>query len=69
MNGTYHPTTGAVTVFGQPAHRTDSRVRGSIGYLPQLFILYPNLSVKENIDFGVVVWMGWFSRRAPPAGA
>ena len=39
-------------------------MRESIGYLPQLFILYPNLSVKENIDFSASLYgMSWFGRR------
>lgn len=64
MNGTYQPTSGAVTVFGQPGDRMTTRVRENIGYLPQLFILYPNLSVQENIDFSASLYgMGWFSRR------
>jgi ABC-2 type transport system ATP-binding protein len=64
MNGIYRPTSGAITVFGEPGHRMTTRVRENIGYLPQLFILYPNLSVKENIDFSASLYgMGWFSRR------
>ncbi len=64
MNGTYQPTQGVVTVFGQPASRMSASVRESIGYLPQLFILYPNLSVKENIDFSASLYgMSWFGRR------
>lgn len=64
MNGTYKPTAGTATIFGQPADRMSLRVRESIGYLPQLFILYPNLSVKENIDFSASLYgMSWFGRR------
>ncbi len=63
MNGTYQPTSGSVQIFGQPAGHMSSRVRESIGYLPQLFILYPNLSVKENIDFSASLYgMSWFHR-------
>ena len=65
MNGTYRPTEGSVTVLGQPADKMKTHVRERIGYLPQLFILYPNLSVKENIDFSASLYgMGWFGRRA-----
>lgn len=64
MNGTYRPSAGSVRVFGQPADRMSSRVRESIGYLPQIFILFPNLSVKENIDFSASLYgMSWFGRR------
>ena len=41
-----------------------THVRESIGYLPQLFILYPNLPVKENVDFSASLYgMSWFRRR------
>ncbi len=64
MNGTYAPSEGSVTVFGEPAGAMPGRVRESIGYLPQLFILYPNLSVKENIDFSASLYgLSWFGRR------
>ncbi len=64
MNGTYAPTAGKATIFGQRADHMSLRVRESIGYLPQLFILYPNLSVKENIDFSASLYgMSWFGRR------
>ena len=64
MNGTYKPTEGTARIFGQPADHMSSRVRESIGYLSQLFILYPNLSVKENIDFSASLYgMSWFGRR------
>jgi len=64
MNGTYSPSEGSVTVFGQSASHMSGKVRESIGYLPQLFILYPNLSVKENIDFSASLYgMSWFGRR------
>ena len=63
MNGNYQPTEGTATIFGQPAHHMSGRVRESIGYLPQLFILYPNLSVKENLDFSASLYgMSWFHR-------
>jgi ABC-2 type transport system ATP-binding protein len=64
MNGTYGPSEGRVTVFGQRADKMSGKARESIGYLPQLFILYPNLSVKENIDFSASLYgMSWFGRR------
>ena len=64
MNGTYQPTEGSATVFGERAGSMSGRTREMIGYLPQLFILYPNLSVKENIDFSASLYgMSWFGRR------
>ncbi|MGE5602936.1 MAG: ATP-binding cassette domain-containing protein [Nitrososphaerales archaeon] len=64
MNGNYRPTEGTATIFGQRADHMSGRVRESIGYLPQLFILYPNLSVKENLDFSASLYgMSWWGRR------
>ena len=64
MNGNLRPTAGTVTVFGQRADHMSGHARESIGYLPQLFILYPNLSVRENIDFSASLYgMSWFGRR------
>lgn len=64
MNGAYQPTEGSVTVFDRPAHRMTIAERERIGYLPQLFILYPNLSVKENIDFTASLYgLSWWGRR------
>jgi ABC-2 type transport system ATP-binding protein len=64
MNGMYRPSEGSVTVFGEPADKMSTRTREGIGYLPQLFILYPNLSVQQNINFSASLYgMGWLSRR------
>lgn len=31
-----------------------------IGYMPQSFVLYPTLSVSENVDFAASTYgMGW----------
>ncbi|MGQ9548679.1 MAG: ABC transporter ATP-binding protein [Roseiflexus sp.] len=49
--GLYRPQTGTIRVLGaDPAtFRAEHRVR--IGYIPQQFVLYPNLSVAENAEF------------------
>ncbi len=49
--GLYRPHKGTIRVFGaNPAtFRSDHQVR--IGYIPQQFVLYPNLSVTENAEF------------------
>ncbi|MFQ3630840.1 ABC transporter ATP-binding protein [Roseiflexus sp.] len=49
--GLYRPHKGTIRVFGaNPAtFRSDQQVR--IGYIPQQFVLYPNLSVTENAEF------------------
>jgi len=51
INGIFGPTNGKVQVFGKnPLHFTDAD-KARIGYIPQQFILYPNLSVEENMHF------------------
>ena len=47
ISGIRRPTTGSVTVFGKDP-RT---IRGRIGYLPQDFSLFNELTVKENIRY------------------
>jgi ABC-2 type transport system ATP-binding protein len=51
LTGTYHPTGGEVKVLGQSPARFTRRIREQIGYMPQLFFLYPHLSVWENMNF------------------
>jgi ABC-2 type transport system ATP-binding protein len=51
MTGLLKPTQGTVTVFGTPATRLSSRQRAMIGYLPQTPTLFPELSLRENLNF------------------
>ena len=51
MTGLLKPTSGDVTVFGTPATELSSRQRGMIGYLPQTPALFPELSLRENLNF------------------
>jgi ABC-2 type transport system ATP-binding protein len=51
LTGTYKPTSGEVKVLGQSPARFTRRIREQIGYMPQLFFLYPHLSVWENMNF------------------
>jgi ABC-2 type transport system ATP-binding protein len=51
MTGIYKPTSGEVRVLGKdPADFTNSD-REQIGYLLQQFVMYPDLSVWENLNF------------------
>jgi len=45
------PTSGSVTVSGMDVVSQRSSVKAMIGYMPQRFGLYPDLSVNENLDF------------------
>lgn len=45
------PTTGRVTVGDVDVTRDPEAVRKMIGYMPQRFALYPDLTVLENLNF------------------
>lgn len=56
ITGIYEATSGSVSVFGQnPKHFTQSE-RERIGYMPQLFVLYPELTVWENLNFAASIY-------------
>lgn len=48
--GLLHPDQGSVRVLGADTVTQASAVRASIGYMPQRFGLYEDLSVQENLD-------------------
>jgi ABC-2 type transport system ATP-binding protein len=51
LTGVYTPTSGKVNVLGQAPQHFSQDIRRRIGYMPQHFVLYPNLSVWENLNF------------------
>ncbi len=51
LTGALGPTEGAVRVLGEDPVRFRRQTREKIGYMPQLFTLYPDLSARENVDF------------------
>ena len=51
LTGFYKPTNGEVFVLNQVPTKFKPAMREKIGYMPQLFVLYPNLSVWENLNF------------------
>ena len=51
VNGVYQPTSGEVEVFGVDPQKFTEEERSRLGYIPQQFILYPNLTVEENLHF------------------
>jgi ABC-2 type transport system ATP-binding protein len=62
LAGIYKPTEGEVTVLGtSPANFTPS-TREKIGYMPQLFALYPELTVWENMNFAASIYGMSFDR-------
>jgi ABC-2 type transport system ATP-binding protein len=63
LTGVYTPTTGDITVMGVAPSHPSRRVQEHFGYMPQLFVLYPNLTVRENLSFVAELYgMGRFER-------
>src|SRR5512144_3388311 len=51
LTGSLAPTEGAVSVLGEDPRHFRGRTRRRIGYMPQQFTLYPELTARENVDF------------------
>jgi ABC-2 type transport system ATP-binding protein len=51
ITGALQPTSGEITVLGERPTRFRRSTRERIGYMPQLFTLYPDLTGRENVDF------------------
>ena len=57
---------GEISVLGTAPRRFKASARARIGYMPQLFVLYPELSVMENLHLVASLYgMGWLKRRMP----
>jgi ABC-2 type transport system ATP-binding protein len=62
LTGFYRPTAGHATVLGHfPADFTPE-IREKIGYMPQQFALYPELTVWENLNFAASIYGMSFQR-------
>jgi ABC-2 type transport system ATP-binding protein len=63
LTGVYEPSAGEALVLGKrPMHFTQS-TREKIGYMPQFFVLYPQLTVWENLNFAANIYgMSLFGR-------
>jgi ABC-2 type transport system ATP-binding protein len=62
LAGIYKPTAGEVTVFGLHPSQFTRQTRERIGYMPQLFVLYPSLTVWENLSFVASIYGMGFRR-------
>jgi ABC-2 type transport system ATP-binding protein len=49
--GIYPPSSGTVRVLGDEPSRFNEDDRRRIGYMPQQFVLYPELTVRRNLEF------------------
>lgn len=56
LTGVYTPTDGQVIVLNRNPAKFNQGERAQIGYMPQLFVLYPNLTVWENINFAASLY-------------
>ena len=51
LTGALAPTEGRVQVLGEDPRAFLRQTRERIGYMPQQFTLYPDLTARENVDF------------------
>lgn len=56
LTGYYAPTEGSAEIFGTPPTALTEKDRLRIGYMPQLFALYPDLTVLENLNFSASLY-------------
>lgn len=64
MTGALTPTDGEIRVMGEDPIRFNRRTRERIGYMPQQFALYPDLTTRENVDFVASLFgLLWWRRR------
>jgi ABC-2 type transport system ATP-binding protein len=54
--GIYRPTTGEAFVFGHYPQNFSQLDRQRIGYMPQLFMLQPDLTVWQNLSFAASLY-------------
>ena len=64
MTGALVPTNGEVRVMDEDPLRFRRQTRERIGYMPQSFALYPDLTARENVDFVASLFgLLWWRRR------
>lgn len=63
LTGALAPTEGEVRVLGEDPRKFHRATRERIGYMPQQFTLYPDLTARENVDFVASLFGLLFFRR------
>jgi ABC-2 type transport system ATP-binding protein len=61
--GVYQPTEGEALVLGSEPLTFTRDIRSRIGYMPQHFVLYPDLTVWENLNFVTSIYGVGLRRR------
>lgn len=56
MTGILPPESGEIEVLGVPPTEFTSRQRARIGYMPQDLVLYPDLNLRQNLDFAASMY-------------
>src|SRR5229473_3529074 len=51
LTGTLEPSSGQLNVLGQIPRKFTRHAREKIGYMPQHFVLYEELTARENLSF------------------
>lgn len=63
LTGALAPTEGEIRVMGEDPRLFKRTTRERIGYMPQTFALYPDLTTRENVDFAASLFgMLWWRR-------
>lgn len=64
LTGALAPSEGEIRVMGEDPLHFKRTTRERIGYMPQSFTLYPDLSTRENVDFVASLFgLLWWRRR------
>lgn len=56
LTGIIEPTAGQVSVFGHDPSSATSALRARFGYMPQMPVLFPNLTLWANLNFMASVY-------------
>ncbi|MGH8913115.1 MAG: ABC transporter ATP-binding protein [Acidimicrobiia bacterium] len=56
MTGLLAPDSGSVRVLGQDPTRFTAQMRARIGYMPQDSVFYPDLTLRENLNFAASLY-------------